>query len=301
MGKTESHEIRAGIIGLGNMGGRVAQRIFETGFPIVGFDRSAEACARWDLPTTETITDLVAQSDIILISLPNTAVIEAVMYGEGGIVENARAGQTVVDLSTASPESTRRIYETLRQRDIAFIDGGLTGGVNSASTGTMTVMLGGDEEAIDSVRRLLDTFSSAAFRMGPSGAGHLAKVFTNFLNGVALAATAEVMVAAQIGGLNLPELLEVFNRGSAVNWATRERFPHIVEGNYLEGGLTIDLMMKDIGLYVDATRALHAPSLMGSSCFSAFQMASSLGYGDQISNRVVDAIGDLAGGVRVHE
>lgn len=163
----------------------------------------------------------------------------------------------------------------------------------------MTMMAGGHADDVGRVRPVLEAFSSAIYLMGPPGAGHAAKVLNNFLSGVSLAATAEVMVAAKQAGLDLTQLLEVFNRGSAVNWATRERFPHVIEGDYLEGGLTVDLMAKDIELYLATMRATRSPSFVGSATLQSFSIASLLGYGGVISNHVVDALGDLAGGIRL--
>jgi 3-hydroxyisobutyrate dehydrogenase-like beta-hydroxyacid dehydrogenase len=137
--------------------------------------------------------------------------------------------------------------------------------------------------------------------MGASGSGHVAKLINNFLNAISLAATAEAMVAGRKAGLDLRQLLEVINASSGVNFATLNRFPRIVEGDYLEGGLTSDLMAKDVMLYLDLARELGVTSLNGPPCLAAFHLAAALGYGDQISNRVVDALGDIAGGVRVHD
>ena len=137
--------------------------------------------------------------------------------------------------------------------------------------------------------------------MGSSGSGHTAKLLNNFLNGISLAATAEVMVAGSKAGHDLRLLLEVLNNSSGVNFATLNRFPRIVEGDYLEGGLTSDLMAKDVMLYLDLVRELGVTSLNGPPCLAAFHLAAALGYGDQISNRVVDALGDIAGGVRIHD
>jgi 3-hydroxyisobutyrate dehydrogenase len=137
--------------------------------------------------------------------------------------------------------------------------------------------------------------------MGASGSGHVAKLINNFLNAVSLAATAEAMIAGRKAGLDLRQLLEVVNASSGVNFATLNRFPRIVEGDYLEGGLTSDLMAKDVMLYLDLVRELGVTSLNGPPCLAAFHLAAALGYGDQISNRVVDAIGDIAGGVRIQE
>ena len=89
------------------------------------------------------------------------------------------------------------------------------------------------------------------------------------------------------------------NHSSGVNFATLNRFPRIVEGDYLEGGLTNNLMAKDVRLYLELLQQLGVTSFTGAACLGAFDLAGALGYGDQISNRVVDAIGDIAGGVRL--
>ena len=137
--------------------------------------------------------------------------------------------------------------------------------------------------------------------MGDSGAGHVTKLLNNFLNGVALAATAEVMVAARRSGLDLEQFLEVLNASTGVNFATMNRFPQIVKGDYLEGGLTGRLMAKDIRLYLDHVARIGVPTFNGPGCLATFEVVNALGYGDQISNRVVDGIGDLAGGVRLQD
>ena len=136
--------------------------------------------------------------------------------------------------------------------------------------------------------------------MGGSGAGHTAKLLNNFLNGISLAATAEVMVAARKAGLELHTFLDVLNSSSGVNFATLNRFPKIVDGDYLEGGLTSNLMLKDLRLYAELVRELGVETTTTTGTIAAFELAAGLGYGEQISNRVVDAVGDVSGGVRLH-
>jgi 3-hydroxyisobutyrate dehydrogenase len=137
------------------------------------------------------------------------------------------------------------------------------------------------------------------YHMGESGSGHIAKLLNNFLNAISLAATAEVMVAAKQADLDLAQLLDVVNHSSGVNFATLNRFPRIIEGDYLEGGLTNALMAKDVRLYLEYLAEIGVTSLTGAACLGAFTLAGALGYADQIRNRVVDAIGDIAGGVRI--
>src|SRR5690606_16721106 len=124
--------------------------------------------------------------------------------------------------------------------------------------------VGGAPAAVDAVRWVFQPFSSKVVYMGPSGAGHTTKLLNNFLNAVSLAATAEVMVAAKKAGLDLHQFLDVVNNSSGVNFATLNRFPHIVDGNYLEGGLTSRLMTKDVVLYVERARELGVASLNAS-------------------------------------
>jgi len=237
----------------------------------------------------------------VLLSLPDSSIIEPLMVGHGGVLEHSRPGQVVVDLSTASPESTQRIHAALAQRDVDFLDAGISGGAKAADAGSLTIMVGGEAAALEQARPILERFASKIFHMGASGAGHTAKLLNNFLNGISLAATAEVMLAAKLSGLDLETFLGVLNASSGVNFATLNRFPHIIKGDYLEGGLTGRLMAKDIRLYLDHVARLGVPTFTGPACLAAFEVVNALGYEDQISNRVVDGIGDLAGGVRLQD
>jgi 3-hydroxyisobutyrate dehydrogenase len=290
--------VTVGVVGLGNMGGRIARRLVDGGEDVVGFDLDAGRAAEAGARPAASLAQLAAGADVVLLSLPDSRAIEAVV---GELEAHLRAGQVVVDLSTAAPGSTVAIHERLGARDVAYVDAGISGGAAAAEAGTLTIMAGGEAEALDAVRPVLAHFAAAVHHMGASGSGHVAKLINNFLNAVSLAATAEAMIAGRKAGLDLRQLLEVVNASSGVNFATLNRFPRIVEGDYLEGGLTSDLMAKDVMLYLDLVRELGVTSLNGPPCLAAFHLAAALGYGEQISNRVVDALGDIAGGVRVHD
>jgi 3-hydroxyisobutyrate dehydrogenase len=287
-----------GIVGLGNMGGRIARRLVDGGEDVVGFDLDAARAAHAGATAAESLAGLADAADVVLLSLPDSRAIEAVV---DELEAHLRAGQVVVDLSTAAPASTVAIHERLAARGVAYVDAGISGGAAGAEAGTLTIMAGGEPGALDAIRPVLAHFAATVHHMGASGSGHVAKLLNNFLNAISLAATAEVMVAGRKAGLDLRQLLEVVNTSSGVNFATLNRFPRIVEGDYLEGGLTSDLMAKDLMLYLELVRELGVTSLNGPPCLAAFHLAAALGYGDQISNRVVDALGDIAGGVRIHD
>lgn len=287
-----------GVIGLGNMGGRIARRIVDGGEEVVGHDADPARAQAVGVQPAGSPAAVATSADVVLLSLPDSRVVESVIES---LHDATRAGQVIVDLSTAAPSSTRAIHARLAVRDVAYVDAGISGGAAAAEKGALTIMAGGDPGALDRVRPILAHFAQHVHHMGASGNGHTAKLINNFLNGVSLAATAEAMVAARKAGLDLRQLLDVLNTSSGVNFATLNRFPRIVEGDYLEGGLTSNLMAKDLMLYLDLARELEMTSIEGPPCLAAFHLAAALGYGDQISNRVVDALGDIAGGVRIND
>lgn len=290
-----------GFIGLGNMGGRITRRLVDAGHPVLGYDPVPGRAAAAGATPAASVRSVVQGSDCILLSLPDSPVVEAVVRGEDGVLAVGRAGQVVVDLSTAAPSSTIALHAELAGRGVEFLDAGISGGAAAAERGTLTIMVGGNAAALESIAWVLEPIAAKVVHMGAAGAGHTTKVLNNFLNAVSLAATAEVMLAAKKAGLDLAQVLEVINASSGVNFATLNRFPHIIRGDYLEGGLTSALMSKDVDLYVACLAELGVPSLQAAGPLAAFGLAGSLGYRDQISNKVVDALGDLAGGIRLHE
>ena len=288
-----------GFVGLGNMGGRIARVLVDSGRPVLGYDLSAESIRACGAERAGSPAAVAAGTDLILLSLPDSTVVERVVLGGGGLTETLRAGQVVVDLSTAAPESTRRISARLAELGVDYLDAGISGGAAAAEKGALTLMVGGPPAALETARPVLEVISAHIFHCGDSGAGHVTKLLNNFLNAVSLAATAEVMVAGKKAGLDLAVLLDVLNLSSGVNFATQNRFPKIIKGDYLKGGLSNTLMLKDVILYTELAGQLGVASLNAPGPVASFGLARALGYADEISNTVVDAIGDISGGVRV--
>jgi 3-hydroxyisobutyrate dehydrogenase-like beta-hydroxyacid dehydrogenase len=273
------------------MGSRISRRVQAAGYEVVGHDVNPSRGG-----TAASASEVARASGVVLLSLPDSSVVEPVVRE---LAEATWPGHIVVDLSTSSPASTVELHALLAARDVEFLDAGISGGAAGAEAGTLTIMVGGSAEALDRVRPILAAFSARVEHMGASGAGHTTKVLNNLLNGVTHAATAEVMVAAKKAGLDLHQFLDVLNSSTGRSYATAERFPHVVDGDYLEGGLTTNLILKDLRLYLELIERLGVRSLNADGAVKSFELAAELGYGDQISNRVVDAIGDVSGGVRL--
>ncbi|HWL02543.1 MAG TPA: NAD(P)-dependent oxidoreductase [Microbacteriaceae bacterium] len=289
-----------GFIGLGNMGGRMTRRIVDGGVAVLGFDMNRDAVIGAGATPAESAVQVVAESDVVLLSLPDSKVVEKVVLDDAFIAA-LRPGQIVVDLSTAAPSSTQAIHARFQQLGVEYLDAGISGGAAAAEKGTLTLMVGGSAAALEQVQPTFAHFATNVFLLGGPGAGHSTKLLNNFLNAIALSATAEVMVAAKKAGLDLQTVLDVLNSSSGVNFATQNRFPKIIHGDYLKGGLTNALMTKDVVLYVDHLHELGVTSLNASGPLASFGLANALGYADEISNTVVDAIGDVSGHIRLHE
>ncbi|MHC8287293.1 NAD(P)-dependent oxidoreductase [Pseudomonas sp. XS1P51] len=289
-----------GFVGLGNMGGRMTRCLVDSGLTVLGYDTDPARVQAAGAQPAASIREIADRADVILLSLPDSKVVEAVVEGVDGLLQHCREGQTIVDLSTAAASLTIRLSDLFAKRGVQYVDAGISGGAAAAQKGTLTLMVGGDVATIEALGWVFEPIASKVFNMGESGSGHTTKLLNNFLNAVSLAATAEVMIAGKKAGLDLHRLLDVLNSSSGVNFATQNRFPYIVDGNYLEGGLTGKLMSKDVVLYIERARELGVASLNASGPLASFGLQVALGYGDQISNKVVDAIGDMSGGIRLH-
>ena len=286
-----------GFIGLGNMGGRMAVRLAEQGRSVVGYDVVPGLADKARARVAGSIAEVAAAADVVLLSLPDSKVVESVVHG--GLLAVSREGQVIADLSTAAPASTRELHKQFAAKGVSFLDAGVSGGAAAAEAGTLTVMVGGDQAMLERIRPVLECIAAKIFYCGAPGSGHTAKLLNNFLNAVCLAATAEAMVAGKKAGLDMETLLNIINSSSGVNFASMNRFTKIIHGDYLKGGLTNTLMMKDVMLYTELIADLGVAGLNASGPLASFGLAKSLGYADQISNRVVDAIGDVSGGVRI--
>ena len=243
---------RVGFIGLGNMGGRMTRCLVTAGHEVVGYDPDAERVTAAGATPADSPAAVTAAGG----GRPPLAAGLAGRRARGAR-RRRRARRRAVGPGHRRPEhrvaavDAVRSHADLAEKGAEYLDAGISGGAAAAEKGTLTLMAGGSEHALERVRPILDAFSAKIFHMGASGSGHVAKLLNNFLNGVSLSATAEVMVAAKKAGLELHTFLDVLNASSGVNFATLNRFPKIVDGDYLEGGLSSDLMMKDLLLYMD--------------------------------------------------
>jgi 3-hydroxyisobutyrate dehydrogenase len=249
-------EITIGFIGLGNMGNPIATNLAKAGATLVVFDAAGTAeRAPEGAAVAESVEEVARDSDIVLLSLPDGAIVlevaKAIVSAEG------RRADTVVDLSTIGIEAGQKLASTLGEAGIDYLEAPVSGGVNGAKAATLAVMAAGEAEVWERIGPLLEPMSAKRFLVGREpGQAQAMKVLNNFLSATAMAASSEAMVFGERQGLDPSTILAVLNASSGRNTATSDKFPRLLEGETL--GFRAGLMSKDISLYLADARASDA-------------------------------------------
>jgi 3-hydroxyisobutyrate dehydrogenase len=243
--------VKIGVIGLGNMGGGMAATLASKGFDVSGFDLSEIALAQAKSKGVKTVTvrnQLIKQSDVLILSLPKAEHVEAVCLDKGGITEFGSEGLIVIDTTTSTPETSRKIASALRKLDIAFIDAPVSGGPKGAAMGTMSMVIGAEVDDLARAMPVLEAMSATRVHVGRSGAGNVAKIANNMLAACHLISTAEAIAMAAKAGVAPEKLVEGLNAGSGRSAASQVMFPTWVLNKAYDSGFTMGLMRKDVGL-----------------------------------------------------
>ena len=240
-----------GFIGLGNMGRPISTNLFNSGYPIVGYDVAGTAER---LPEGATlgrdVGDVAARSDIIMMSLPDGNAMQGVT--EEIIATNDRRASTVIDVSTSGVAAARATSVRCRDSEIAFYDAPVSGGIPGAVAGTIAIMFAGPEEAFERLKPLLESIGKPFLVGTEPGQGQAMKILNNFLSATSMIATSEAIAFGEAVGLDLELMVDVLNSSSGRSDATVTKFPmNIIPGTF-DRGFTAKLLQKDIDLYRDA-------------------------------------------------
>ena len=253
-----------GFIGLGIMGLPMAKNLLAAGFPVVAFNRSAakiDTLAELGAERGESPADVAARSDVVIICVTASADVEAVVLGaEGipGVLDGVREGSVVIDMSTISPAVTRTLAARLAERGVAMIDAPVSGGEQGAIGGTLSIMCGGEAEALDRVRPVLEAMGRKITHCGPSGAGQTVKLCNQIavvLNNLAM---AEALVFCQRSGVDPAVMLEAIASGAAGSWQISNLGPKVVARDFAPG-FKVGLQQKDLRLALEAADELDLP------------------------------------------
>lgn len=240
-----------GIVGLGNMGFGMASTLKRVGVRVTGFDpapAAREKVEAADIPCVDSIPELCATSEVLILSLPNAAVVEAVTLGPDGVLSSGRDGLLVLETSTSEPAVTRKVAAALAEKGITLVDAPVSGGPTAAHAGTMTMLLGGSPEAVARAKPITDILGQTVVHVGGTGAGHVAKLANNMLCAAHLALVAEALRLGAAAGLAPEEVLKGINAGSGRSAVSEVNYPRWILNGAFNSGFSMGLMRKDVGL-----------------------------------------------------
>lgn len=282
-----------GVIGLGNMGRGIAKNIAAAGFELIVWDMSAPArdafagIARAAAPPA-----MAAGADLVIFVVPGSEQIDGML---DAMLADAGPGLVLWDFTTSDPVHTKRLAARAAAAQVPYMDAGMTGGgAKGADEGTMTLMIGGDAAVLERSRPVLEACAGTLIHLGPSGAGHTMKVVHNLITHTNFLACSEAGRLAEAAGIDLADMIEVFNAGNARSFISERRFPdHILSGTW-DGRSRIYNLRKDVGMAVALAEELGSPMRIGHQTLAWIEAAVEAGMEEEDFTRLYPALGDLA-------
>jgi 3-hydroxyisobutyrate dehydrogenase-like beta-hydroxyacid dehydrogenase len=259
-----------GFVGLGHMGGALAQNLVAAGFPLVTYDPAGAANSPAQAVFVPSVAEVARRASVVVLSLPDGAASEQVAQ-EVANTESRRVTH-LVDTSTIGLVAAGAVDSVLADAGIEYVDAPVSGGIAGARARSLMVMYAGGDAACAAVASVLAGLSDRGHRVGERpGMGQAMKLANNFLSAMALATTSEAIAFGQSVGLEIGTMLDVLNSSSGQNTATSDKFPnHVVTGHY-GAGFTNALMAKDARLFVDAMHSRQLETVFGELATSVWE------------------------------
>ena len=263
-----------GFVGLGNMGMPMARRLAAAGYHVRGYDVSAEIMREitgaGGFTPAPGLTGL--GTDVVLLSLPDSDVVEHVLLA-GGLLDSVPEGGMVIDMSSSDPARTRDLAARAAESRVALIDAPVSGGVAGARAGSLTIMVGGSPEAFELARPMLAAIGKRVVHAGDVGAGHAVKALNNLMSAAHLVVSSEALIAGRRFGLDPAVMLEIINGSSGRSGSTENKWPNYVLPEKFDAGFSVRLMVKDMRLALGIERATGTPSAVSEAALAAWEAA----------------------------
>lgn len=286
-----------GYIGLGIMGKSIAHNIMKAGFPMVVYNRSRGAMdemAEKGAMAAGSPAEVAAQVDIVFTNLPDSPDVEKVVLGPGGILEGAHPGLVYVDNSTIKPATSRLIARKLAEKGVAALDAPVSGGDVGARNATLSIMVGGPAEALETVRPVLEAMGKTITLVGDAGAGQIAKAANQIMVAAQMMAMGELLIFAQKAGADPRKVIDAIKGGAAQCWTLDVKPPRIFAGNR-QPGFKAQMMAKDLNIVMETAREYGVPLLSAAVDTQMFNSMVELGLGDLDNSAILNMIEKLAG------
>ena len=289
--------LKVGYIGLGNMGKYIARNIMKGGYPVVVHNRSRSAVKELvSEGATEAFSpaEVASQVDVVFTNLPDSPDVEEVVLGENGIIFGGHPGLIFVDNSTIKPAVSRKIAEKLNEVGIQALDAPVSGGDIGAQNATLSIMVGGPGEALETVRPVLEKCGKTITHIGDSGSGQISKAANQIMCVAQLVALSELLIFAQKAGADPQKVVEAIKGGAAQCWALDVKPQRLFAGNR-QPGFRSALQLKDLNIVMDTAKEYGIPLPSVATDTQLFRALIENGKGDLDNSAVITVLEQLSG------
>lgn len=292
--------MQVGFIGIGVMGRPMTLNLLKAGHHVTIFARHPESAGVQEVlqagakqaPSPRAVAMV---SDVVITMLPNSPQVEEVVMGEQGILAGARKGLTIIDMSTIAPAMSRKLGESAAQQGVQFLDAPVSGGSQGAINATLSIMVGGEQEALEKVRPLLESLGKNIFYVGPQGAGEIVKLVNNMLVGAIAAAIAESFVLGVKAGADVDTMAKIISVSTGASWQLSNQFPLRAFNGSFQPGFMTDLLHKDLGLALDLAAENQAAVPLAALTRQLYEMARAAGHGRDDYTSLLKVLEEMAG------
>ncbi len=289
--------MRIGFVGLGTMGAPMARRLLEAGYEVTVHNRTRareEALAAAGAARAATPRQAADGADLVITIVSDTPDVQAVVLGEQGVALGMKAGSVLVDMSTISPATTRRIATAVQEHGVSMLDAPVSGGSEGAEKGTLSIMVGGDAAALERARPVLEHLGTTITHVGASGAGQVAKAVNQTIIAGTYAAVAEGIALALAAEIDVEAALQALGGGAAGSWVLANRARNMVKGDYPLGFRT-RLHRKDLGIALAAAKDLGVAMPVTAYVEQVETSLIKRGFGDEDVSNVARVVREQAG------
>ena len=290
--------MKIGFIGVGNMGKPMARNLLKAGYSVSVYDLMEanvnELAAEGAIPC-KTNLELAASVDVVFASLPNAAIVASVMAGPSGVISACKPGATIIDMSSVSPSSTRKMAKLATDKGVNYVDAPVSGGTAGAAAGTLTIMVGADDAVFDKIKPILEVIGKNIYHVGGTGLGDAIKIVNNLLLGCNMVSLAEALVLGAKCGLKPETMRDIISVSSGNSYALGAKLEKFIMAGDFSGGFMTDLQYKDLGLALESAKEVAMPLPMTAVATEVFEMARAAGLGREDMSSVIKVWEQLCG------
>jgi 2-hydroxy-3-oxopropionate reductase len=288
--------VKIGYIGLGVMGKPMAKNLLKAGHQLVVYDvvkEKVDDLVQAGAEPADNCRDAASRGDIIILMLPDSPEVEAVMLGEEGVLEGARPGSIIIDMSSISPLVDIALEKKAREKSLKMMDAPVSGGEPGAVAGTLAIMVGGDASTFDEIKGILNVMGKSVVRVGEIGAGQFTKLANQILVAVHLQAMSEALVFAKKAGLDVQKVYDAVKGGLAGSNVLDAKVPLVLKRNY-KPGFRIKLHIKDLKNALIVGRELGIPLPATALAQTFFEACDAAGRGNLDHGALITVTEELA-------